>query len=114
SSLFPGGSITGAPKKRVMKILNSIEHSSRQFYCGSTFLNYGGVRSASINIRSAMIDVTTKKLTYHAGGGITVKSSVEGEYEEMLSKVQSFTGLFNPESRPPLNKKTKDISALSI
>jgi anthranilate/para-aminobenzoate synthase component I len=61
-----------------------------------------------------MIDPISSKLTYHAGGGITVKSSVESEYDEMMAKVQSFTGLFNPEAPSPLNKKTNNFSALSI
>lgn len=93
-ALFPGGSITGAPKKRVLEILKDLEKRSRGFYCGSTILLYKDAVAGSINIRSATIDLDSRVLSYSGGGGITLLSKVEEEYKEMLGKVQSFTRLF--------------------
>lgn len=92
--IFPGGSITGAPKKRVMELISQIEGTKRGFYCGSTLLLDGALATASINIRSASIDFSTKELSYGAGGGITLLSNVQEEFQEMLAKRDSFINLF--------------------
>ena len=92
-SLFPGGSITGAPKKRVIKILSELENYKRGFYCGATIFLYQDKVSASINIRSAEVMSNKNLLRYSAGGGITLKSNVNDEYEEMKMKVSSFINL---------------------
>jgi anthranilate/para-aminobenzoate synthase component I len=88
--MFPGGSVTGAPKKSSMRILNSLEQRERGFYCGSTLILYKDMKSASINIRSGIIDFSSRLLNYQAGGGITLKSSVSAEYREMTYKLKSF------------------------
>jgi para-aminobenzoate synthetase component 1 len=93
NKLFPGGSITGAPKKRVMQIIQKVEHSGRGFYTGSTLLLDGSIKTASINIRSATVDSQKLQFTYGAGGGITLRSQAKDEYEEMLKKLNSFIGL---------------------
>ena len=92
-SLFPGGSITGAPKKRVVEIIQDIEQGSRGFYCGSTVIKSKNIFASSINIRSAVIDEKLNKIFYGAGGGITFDSSCEGEYSEMVLKRDSFSSL---------------------
>ena len=89
-NLFPGGSITGAPKKRVMKIISELENNPRGVYCGSTIMAHKSHLSASRNIRSSEIDYINKEIFYGAGGGITINSSAEGEYEEALLKLKSF------------------------
>lgn len=88
--LFPGGSITGAPKVNTMKILNQLEKRERGFYTGSTAIFYRDFKAASINIRSSEIDFIHLKLEYQAGGGITLKSNHEDEFKEMSYKLQSF------------------------
>jgi para-aminobenzoate synthetase component 1 len=93
-SLFPGGSITGAPKKRVLEILQKLEKRDRGFYCGSTILLYKKIMASSINIRSAEINLKNNKLYYSSGGGITLLSTAEQEYQETLRKLESFTKLF--------------------
>lgn len=95
SVLFPGGSITGAPKKRVIMLIEEIEAVPRGFYCGSTVLLHGKLVTSSINIRSATIDFSTFTLSYGAGGGITLLSEVREEYNEMLAKRDSFINLFS-------------------
>jgi anthranilate/para-aminobenzoate synthase component I len=92
-SLFPGGSITGAPKKRVMQILQDVERYERGMYCGSTLLCWGKRKCASINIRTAKVNVDDRLWRYGAGGGITLLSEPVREYQEMEAKVSSFLTL---------------------
>lgn len=92
-SLFPGGSITGAPKIKVMDIIQRTERAPRGVYCGSTILCWKGRKSASINIRTASLSIGDRIWKYGAGGGITLLSKAPLEYQEMESKVQSFLTL---------------------
>jgi para-aminobenzoate synthetase component I len=96
-SLFPGGSITGAPKKRVMDIIQSSERFSRGIYCGSTILCWGKRKAASINIRTVNISVEERLWRYGAGGGITLLSRPVDEFKEMEAKVSSFLTLLKME-----------------
>ncbi len=93
-ALFPGGSITGAPKKRVMSLLSQIEPECRGHYCGSTLLFYKEKKLASINIRTAVVNLSSSKLYYYAGGGITLLSKYRDEFREMADKVKSFKTIF--------------------
>lgn len=89
-ALFPGGSITGAPKHNVMKFINDIETYERGFYCGSTVLLYKNIKSASINIRSSEIDFINKEIKYGSGGGVTLLSEAKCEFDELFVKMNSF------------------------
>jgi anthranilate/para-aminobenzoate synthase component I len=89
-SLFPAASITGAPKFRVMELIQTIETSPRGAYCGSTLLAFQNTLAASVNIRTCSINSRHFEGLYGAGGGITIKSNWEGEYNEMLHKWKSF------------------------
>jgi anthranilate/para-aminobenzoate synthase component I len=91
--LFPGGSVTGAPKKRVMEIILAIERYKRGIYCGSTLLCHEEKKIASINIRTAQLSVGDRLWRYGAGGGVTLLSSPVSEFQEMESKVHSFLTL---------------------
>jgi len=93
SCLYPGGSITGAPKKRVREIIKNLESFDRGFYCGSTIIKSGKLFAGSINIRSLTIDEVQKSIQYGAGGGVTIASTVEDEFEELLAKLNSFSKL---------------------
>jgi len=95
-SLFPGGSITGAPKKRVMLILNDLEKRTRGFYCGSTLTFFNESISASINIRSCEIDFKNRSLNYQCGGGITLLSNMKEEFDEQSYKHDSFIKRLTP------------------
>ncbi|TNF03512.1 MAG: hypothetical protein EP326_02290 [Deltaproteobacteria bacterium] len=92
--LFPGGSVTGAPKKRVMSILDVLENEPRGFYCGSTVILDDDIIAASINIRSGEYEMESKMLKIHAGGGITLESDCNNEFLEMHAKRDSFLSLF--------------------
>lgn len=108
-SLFPGGSVTGAPKKRVLALLRELESDSRGFYCGTTLIRSGHLLAASINIRSGYYWPSMGQLRVHAGGGITLKSEAHEEYEEMLSKVES---VLKTLTRGSLGR-SKNLEALS-
>jgi para-aminobenzoate synthetase component 1 len=91
--LFPGGSITGAPKKRVMEIIQQTERYSRGIYCGSTLLCLGEKKVASINIRTASLSIGDRLWRFGAGGGVTLLSKPTSEFQEMESKIASFLTL---------------------
>jgi len=82
---FPGGSITGAPKKRAMEIISTLEKYPRGLYCGAIgWLGYNGESSLNIVIRTLIREGDT--LTYQTGAGIVADSDPEKEYEETLHK----------------------------
>lgn len=95
STLHPGGSITGAPKKRVMEIIQNVERYNRGIYCGSTLLCLGERKIACINIRTASLSIADRLWRYGAGGGVTLLSKPNTEFQEMESKVSSFLTLLN-------------------
>lgn len=94
-NLFPGGSITGAPKKNTLRLIQEIEDYRRGFYCGSTLLLFQNIKTASINIRSAEINYGSDEIKYGAGGGVTLLSEANQEFDESLNKLKSFLMLFD-------------------
>lgn len=85
AACFPGGSITGAPKKRAMEIIRELETEARGVYCGGIgYLGYHGESQFNIAIRTLVRD--GEKLSYHVGAGIVADSDPEKEYEETLHK----------------------------
>ncbi|MFZ1528829.1 MAG: anthranilate synthase component I family protein [Ferruginibacter sp.] len=84
---FPMGSMTGAPKKRVMELIDEFETEGRGLFSGSIgYVTPGGDFDFNVIIRSIFYDETTQKLSYAAGSGITFYSNAEDEYEECLLK----------------------------
>ncbi|CAK9047967.1 Aminodeoxychorismate synthase component 1 (ADC synthase) (ADCS) (4-amino-4-deoxychorismate synthase component 1), partial [Durusdinium trenchii] len=78
---FPGGSITGAPKKRAMEIIDELEMAPRGFYCGSQFwIDAQGDLDANILIRT--FQCQDGQIVCHGGGGIVVDSDADTEYRE--------------------------------
>ena len=98
--LFPGGSVTGPPKKRVLEIIYHLERERRGLYCGTTVIQHGSLFCGNINIRTASLDHHLNRLRYFAGGGITLLSEVKSEYEEMLLKLESFRMALTPRKEP--------------
>ena len=89
---FPGGSITGAPKRRVMEIIETLEPDRRGIYCGAIgYLSRHGNMDLNIAIRTAVYRHGV--LHFYAGGGIVADSKGEDEYRETLSKVSSWFSL---------------------
>ncbi|WP_407121566.1 aminodeoxychorismate synthase component I [Bradyrhizobium sp. STM 3561] len=93
---FPGGSITGAPKPRSMEIITEIERIAREVYCGAIgFIGFNGHMDTNIAIRTVTIE--DDLAVFHAGGGITVLSDPEAEYEETLAKAERLFAAFGSE-----------------
>lgn len=86
SACFPGGSITGAPKKRAMEIIDELEDHSRDVYCGSMlYLSSNGRLDSNIAIRTLV--QTGDKIHCWGGGGIVADSDPAQEYQESLHKI---------------------------
>ena len=89
-SLFPGGSITGAPKIEVMKHIDKLENRARGIYTGALGLVTEGFCEFSIPIRTAFIHKVTsppaRELKCAVGSGIVSDSECEAEYDECLLK----------------------------
>ena len=86
---FPGGSITGAPRRRAMEIIEHLEPVRRGPYCGALgYLDAHGGGDLNIAIRTAW--VAGERIYYSAGGGIVADSQVAAEYAEALLKARAF------------------------
>lgn len=84
---FPMGSMTGAPKKSVMETIDALEPTKRGLYSGTVgYFNPAGDFDFNVVIRSIFYNSDTKKASYGVGGGITIYSDPEKEYEECLLK----------------------------
>ena len=84
---FPGGSITGAPKKRAMQIIQELEPAPRGAYCGSLFWQDDQGRFDS-NILIRTLQTDGDRLHCHGGGGIVFDSDPDEEYAESWFKVR--------------------------
>ncbi len=86
---LPGGSITGAPKKRAMEIIDELEPAARQAWCGSIFYwSRHGRMDSSITIRTLFNQ--GDELHCWAGGGLVHDSRAQAEYQELEHKVGAF------------------------
>ncbi len=105
SAVFPCGSVTGAPKKRSMEIIQELEAEDRAYYCGALgWLDPGGDFAFSVPIRTIEIDrnsvTNASAFTLGVGAGITIDSEAKKEWEEchikaaFLSELPSEIGLF--------------------
>lgn len=94
-SCFPGGSITGAPKKRAMEVIEELELHSRGVYCGAIgYLSCNNKTDFNIAIRT--LQVEGSQIYGWAGGGIVLDSSPEKEYQESLDKIGTLLKAIEP------------------
>lgn len=89
---FPGGSITGAPKRRAMEIIAELEPEARTLYCGAIgYLGLNGDMDLNIAIRT--LTHAHGEARYWAGGGIVMDSDCDQEFEETQHKARAFSEL---------------------
>lgn len=86
AACFPGGSITGAPKKRAMEIIQELEGFDRRNFCGA--LGYFSREGGVFNIGIRLAEIAGERVTAYAGSGIVADSQPQAEYEESLLKAQ--------------------------
>ena len=83
--LLPAGSVTGAPKKKTVEIIDSAERYERGFYSGIMGYFDGWNLDSAVMIR--FIEQEGNQLYFKSGGGITAQSEAEEEYQELMQKV---------------------------
>jgi para-aminobenzoate synthetase component 1 len=97
AATFPGGSITGAPKRRAMQIIDELEPAARGPYTGATgWLGAAGDLDLAIAIRTAV--VRGSRLSLSVGGGVVADSTPEGELAETEVKARAFAALCGADS----------------
>ena len=88
---FPMGSMTGAPKKRVLELIEQYEKTKRGLFSGAVgYVKPNQDFDFNVVIRSLLFNSISQRLSYFAGSGITMNSDPEMEYEECLLKVAAF------------------------
>jgi len=85
NSLLPAGSISGTPKKSTLKIIEEVEEHQRGFFSGIFGYFDGNGFDSAVMIR--YIENHNGKLIYKSGGGVTLDSRCEDEYQEMIDKI---------------------------
>ncbi|HIP18427.1 MAG TPA: aminodeoxychorismate synthase component I [Sulfurovum sp.] len=83
--LTPAGSITGTPKKSTVQIIDDIENYDRGFYTGVFAVFDGTELRSGVMIR--FIEENNRELSYKSGGGITIDSDAQSEYQELIDKI---------------------------
>ena len=92
---FPMGSMTGAPKYKVMQLIEKYEGSRRELFSGTAgYITPDGDFDFNVIIRSLFYNATNKYLSYQTGGAITYDSNAEQEWEEMRLKAWALERIF--------------------
>jgi para-aminobenzoate synthetase component 1 len=91
-SLFPCGSVTGAPKMWAMDILRALEAAPRDVYCGAIgYIKPNGEMQFNVPIRTLSL-YDGGEAIFNVGGGIVIDSNAQSEYEECLLKAKFAVG----------------------
>ena len=94
-STFPMGSMTGAPKYKVMQLTDRYEPARRELFSGTVgYITPGGDMDFNVIIRSLFYNAAAGYLSYHTGGAITYDSVPEKEWEEMRLKAWALERIF--------------------
>ncbi len=92
TALFPCGSITGTPRLASMKLIDELELSAREVYCGAIgYITPDREAVFNVPIRTVVINQAKNQATYGVGGGITAGSEAEQEYAEIETKAAFLT-----------------------
>jgi para-aminobenzoate synthetase component 1 len=93
---FPMGSMTGAPKKKVMQLIEKYEGTKRGIYSGTIgYISPSGNFDFNVVIRSLVCNEKDQYLSYQVGSAITAESVPEEEYEECLLKASAIKKVFS-------------------
>ncbi len=93
---FPMGSMTGAPKKRVMELIEKYEKTKRGLFSGAVgYITPGNDFDFNVVIRSILYNEKEKYISIQAGAAITFSSDAEKEYEECLLKVNAMINVLS-------------------
>ncbi len=96
AATFPMGSMTGAPKQKVMELTEQYEQTKRGIYSGCVgYIAPNKDFDFNVVIRSIMYHAQNQYLSYQVGGGITYNSHAESEYEECLLKAEAMRRVLN-------------------
>lgn len=97
---FPMGSMTGAPKRRVLELIEQYEAVRRGIFSGAVgYITPDADFDFNVVIRSILYNETTEYISWLAGGGITFYSDPEHEYEESLLKAAGIRQVFGEHQR---------------
>jgi para-aminobenzoate synthetase component I len=100
---FPGGSISGAPKKRALEIIQELEPHPRGVYTGAMgYFLFDGTAQWNITIRTGVLEAG--KLHFHVGSGIVADSQPSREWQETLHKA---SGLLKAWAHSPSSRSVK-------
>lgn len=93
---FPMGSMTGAPKIKVMQLIEKYERTKRGLFSGAIgYIRPNGDFDLNVVIRSLLYNETARYLSFQTGGAITFYSDAEKEYEECLLKAEAILAVVN-------------------
>ena len=94
AACFPMGSMTGAPKRRVMQLIEQYERTKRGLFSGSVgYIDPQGDFDLNVVIRSLFYNSSAKYLSFQAGSGITFYSDAASEWEECMLKAGAIMSL---------------------
>ncbi|MES1221052.1 MAG: anthranilate synthase component I family protein [Bacteroidota bacterium] len=92
NATFPMGSMTGAPKRSVLQLIEKYEKAKRGIFSGALgYITPEGDFDFNVVIRSIMYNASDRYLSFQAGSGITFYSDPENEWEECLLKAQAIS-----------------------
>ena len=95
-SVFPMGSMTGAPKLKAMELIETFECFQRGLFSGAIgYITPKGDFDFNVVIRTILYNASEKYLSVGVGGAITIKSDAEEEYEECMVKVKPIFEVLN-------------------
>lgn len=99
SSVFPAGTVTGAPKVRAMQIIDELEPHSRGLYAGSVgYFGSHGILDHCISIRC--LQYSQGRYSFTAGAGIVADSNPEKEFEEIHNKAMALQTMLKMAKEP--------------
>jgi len=85
AACFPAGTVVGAPKRRALEWLETLEPEPRGLYGGTLgYLGHGGALDQALSIRTFFLE--QGEYRYQAGAGLVADSEPEAEYDEILAK----------------------------